>query len=243
MSALRNIKGTRLNKKNNSLTPRFWYVLIACIVLVIAAALTVSKIRTGKISSDLTPGKIYLKEFHQRHKEPVKSEGSENKPADGDVNKDGKDDPGSSDSFTFYKSLNGKEGRIIPLSVNVPKTDKNKKEDAEAKPPQPEKILQPEKMLQIEEKIDKIDKNIEKIVKKENYYTVQIAAYSSEETANDIITKLKKIGHSPYLVRESDVNGKKLIKVRVGRFSSAVDAQSVAKALKQGGYDTYVIKN
>lgn len=237
MRAFRNIKGTRLNKKNNSLTPRFWYVLLAGVIIVISIALTVSKIKTRKLSSELTPGKIYLKEFHQRHKEPVKSEGSENKPADGDVNKGGKDDPGSSDSFTFYKSLNGKEGRIIPLSVNVPKADKIKKEDAEAKPPQPEK------MLQIEEKIDKIDKNIEKIVKKENFYTVQIAAFSSEETASDIITKLKKIGHSPFLVRESDVNGKKLIKVRVGRFSSAVDAQSVAKALKQGGYDTYVIKN
>ncbi len=218
MGAFRNTNGTRLHKKNNGHIPRVWYILIIGVVVIVTIFFTVSKVKTKKLSSDLTPGKIYFKDVNQRHKEDVNNEGSKNKP----------------DSFTFYKSLNGKEGNIIPLSGTEQKTEKNKKDDVDVKPPQPEKILEIE---------EKIDKNIEKMVKKEIIYTVQIAAFSSEETANDIITKLKKIGHVPYLVRETDVNGKKLIKVRVGKFPSIVDAQSVAKALKQGGYDTYVIKN
>lgn len=209
MRELKNIKGSRFNKRRSGFNARHLLALAIGTVVIAAIVLTVSKVKTKTLSSDMTPGKIYLKEYQQKQKETPDSE-----------------------SFTFYKSLDGKEGQIVPLSGNVSATEK--KTEGDAKPPQPEKILQIE---------EKIDKNIENMVKKENIYTVQIAALSNEPTANEVISKIKQLGYSPYLVREDDNNGKKLIKVRVGRFSSIVDAQSIANVLKQGGYDTYVIKN
>ena len=220
MRDFRTISGRRLGKRESSFNPRVLFVLIIAAVIIVTIAVTVSKVKTKTLASDITPGKILLKGVEQRQRVP-----------DADDSEDVK----TPDSFTFYKSLNGRESNIIPLSGSAEKSEKeNHGEDAEVK------SLQPEKILQVEEKIDK---NIEKIVKKENIFTVQIAAFSSESTASDIINRLKQFGHAPYLVREEDKNGKKLIKVRVGRFVSPAEAQSVANALKKDGYDTYVIKN
>ncbi|MBI5192063.1 MAG: SPOR domain-containing protein [Nitrospirae bacterium] len=231
--------GTRFGKRDSGFNPRYLFFLIIAAAIIVTIAVTVSKVKTKTLASDITPGKILLKEIGQTRKAPHTEDNSGVKPldgqADGQVNNDKKEGETTPDSFTFYKSLNGREGKIIPLSGAVEKAEKEKKgEDAEVK------TIQPEKILQVEEKIDK---NIEKIVKKENIFSVQIAAFSSESTASDIINRLKQFGHSPYLVREEDKNGKKLIKVRVGRFASMTEAQSVANALKKDGYDTYVIKN
>lgn len=209
MGELKNIKGSRFNKRRSGFSTGHMLALAIGIVVIAAILLTVSKVKTKTLSSELTPGKIYLKEYKQKQKETPDSE-----------------------SFTFYKSLDGKEGQIVPLSGNVSAAEK--KAEGDAKPPQPEKILQIE---------ENIDKNLENMVQKENIYTVQIAALSSESIANEVISKIKQLGYSPYLVREDDNNGKKLLKVRVGRFSSIVAAQSIANVLKQGGYDPYVIKN
>lgn len=207
MRELKNIKGSRFNKRRSGFNAGYLLALAIGIVVIAAIVLTVAKVKPKTLSTELTPGKIYLKEYQQKQKEAPDSE-----------------------SFTFYKSLEGKEGQIVPLSGNIPMTER--KAETDAKPPQPDKILQIE---------EKIDKNIENMVKKENIYTVQVAALSSESTINEVVSKLKQLGYSPYLIREDDNNGKKLIKVRIGRFSSIVDAQAIANVLKQGGYDTYVI--
>lgn len=239
MRDFRNISGRRFRTNGRIFNPRILYGLIIAAGIIVTIVVTVSKVKTKTLSSDVTPGKILLKEAELIHKGRQSVEIADDsggvKTSDGQNNNDNKTGEVPLDSFTFYKSLNGRESNVIPLSGTAVKAEKEKKgEDTEVK------AIQPEKILQVEEKIDK---NIEKIVKKENIFTVQIAAFSSESTASDIINRLKQIGHSPYLVREEDKNGKKLIKVRVGRFISMAEAQSVANALKKDGYDTYVIKN
>jgi len=83
---------------------------------------------------------------------------------------------------------------------------------------------------------------LERRARKDEVYTVQVAALSSETKATGVVSKLKTEGYESYLLKEDVQKGARLYKVRVGRFVSMVDAQEVGKLLKRNGYETYVIK-
>lgn len=223
---LRSIRDQRFKRRHNSLRRRFLFALVVSAAIGIGIILIVPKVKTKPSTTELSPGKIYTKGDQQKLEDiPPKGIGKS------DLKEPEKEAPADPESFTFYKVLNSKEGDIVPLTGDIPKPVKE--DEGEIKPPQHEEISEIEKEM---------DKNIEKRVKRDDVYAVQVAALSNESTANGIVSRLKLQGYAPYLIKEEDKKGGRLYKIRVGRFPSIVDAQEVAKVLKKDGYATYVIK-
>ena len=130
------------------------------------------------------------------------------------------------DSLTFYKTLSSKTDKIVPL-------EKGKMEESSSKesPPMPEEPYQ-EKRLQ---------EKIKTEATKKIFYTVQVAALSSQTRAIKFAYKLKKLGYKPFISRI--VTGDKVLyKIRIGKYPSLVDAKEMAKRLKKDGYETYLVK-
>lgn len=226
MRELRNIRDKkRYKRRHPARGRRLWFIIIAAAVAGTGTLLTVSKVKTPLPNAgDLAPGKIYTKESKQNETE-VSSRNAETPATEG--SKAGA--PAAPESFTFYKVLNKKED-IVPLE-NMQKPVK--KESHEIKTPRDEKMSQIEK---------EVERNIEKNTPRNEIYTVQVAALSSESAATEVIYKLKSQGYAPYVFKEDEQKTKRLYKIRVGKFLSIVDAQEVAKVLKKDGYDTFVIK-
>lgn len=225
MRDLRDIRNKRFQRRRRH-QRHYLLLLLVVVVIVVIIIFAVSKIKKKTSMSNLTPGNIYT----QENKVSSPQEGKEKSKAE-----ESKEDTAvNPESFTFYKVLNSKEGEIVPLTEGIPKP--GKKEDSEIKTPMDEKMSEIKKDM---------DKNIELGVKKEGVYTVQVAAFSNESKANEVISRLKLQGYAPYLIKESrgeDDKRGRLYKVRVGRFPSVVDAQEVARVLNKNGYETYVIK-
>jgi len=224
---LRNLRDKRFKKRRKS---SGWRSLLFLILVVVAGAglfWTLSKEEKKPLPTDLTSGRIYMKGQQQGTEgaAPAERKGAEAEQPKIEA-------PVNPESFTFYKVLNSKEGEIVPLTGDVPKSEKGKED--EIRDPQQEKILQMEK---------EIGRGLEKKARKDEIYTVQVAAFSSESKATGVMSKLKSEGYESYLLKEDVRKGPRLYKVRVGRFVSMVDAQEVAKLLKRNGYETFVIKS
>lgn len=223
---MRSMRDKRFKKRRKGLGR--WALLFLILVVVAGTSLfwILSKEEKTPPPADLTSGQIYMKGRQQGTEDAVPPKGKK-----AETERPKEETPVNPESFTFYKVLNSKEGEIVPLTGDVPKSEKGKED--EIRNPQQEKILQMEK---------EIDKGLEKKVRKDEVYTVQVAALSSEPKATGVVSKLKTEGYESYLVKEDVQKGARLYKVRVGRFVSMVDAQGVAKLLKRNGYETYVIK-
>ncbi len=225
MRELRKIKGKRFKKGRNGLGRWILFLLIVCVVAGMGVIFTLSKKDTGIVPPDLSSGKIYVQD--RQRQDDISPQGggkTESEKPKGEA-------PVSPESFTFYKMLNSKKEDFVPLTGDTSKSDKRK--EGEIRDPQLEKMLQMEKG---------IDQGMEKRVKKDIVYTVQVAALSNELLANEAISRLKSQGYVSYLIKEEAQKGAGLYKVRVGKFVSIVDAQEVAKLLKRDGFDTYVVK-
>ena len=223
---MRNLRDKRFKKRRKDLGRWSVLFLILAVTAGVVALLIVSKEEKKTLPTDLTSGQIYMKGRQQGTEDTTPPDGKrpESERPKGEA-------PVNLESFTFYKVLNSKEGEIVPLTGDVPKSEKGKGE--EIRNPQQEKILQMEK---------EIDKGLKKEARKDEVYTVQVAALSSEPKATGVVSKLKTEGYESYLLKENVQKGTRLYKVRVGRFVSMVDAQEVARLLKRTGYETYVIK-
>lgn len=219
MREIRNIRDKKFGTVGSSIKRRILFLLIIGAVAGAAAIFTLTKVKTKPTPVDLTSGNIYMDEDQQASGEAA----SQN-------DETGETAP-SHESFTFYKALKSKEGEIVPLTGDARTTDK--KTGSEIKDPQQDKL---------QRMIEGLDKDLEKRVKIDDFYTVQVAALSNESKANEVMFKLKVDGYTPHLIKEDNEKGRRLYKVRVGRFVSIVDAQDLAKRLKKNGYDTYVIK-
>lgn len=225
MRELRNIRDKRYQRTHRGRGRRLLFIVIAAAVAGIGILLIVSKVKTRLPNAgDLTPGKIYTKEYQQKE-EGVSPKNAEMPATEG--SKEG--DLVDPESFTFYKVLN-KEEDLVPLE-NMQKPVK--KESHEIKTPRDEKMSRLEKEM---------EKNIGENAPKNEIYTVQVVALGNESAVNEVISKLKAQGYAPYIIKDDEQREKRLYKIRVGKFLSIVDAQEVAKVLKKDGYDTYVIK-
>lgn len=226
MRELRSLRDKRFKKRRKGLGR--WSLLF--LILVVAAGagvfLIVSKEEEKTPPTDLMSGRIYMKGRQQGTENAVPPKGKKT-----ETERPKEETPVNLESFTFYKVLNSREGEVVPLTGDAPKSEKGKED--EIRNPQQEKILQIEK---------EIEKGLEKKARRDEVYTVQVAALSSETKATGVVSKLKSEGYESYLLKEDVQKGTRLYKVRVGRFVSMVDAQEVAKLLKRNGYETYVIK-
>lgn len=223
---MRNLRDKRFKKRRKGLGRWSVLFLILAVTIGVVVLLIVSKKEKRTLPADLTSGRIYMKRRQEGTEDATPPEGK--RP---ESERPKEEAPVSSESFTFYKMLKSKEGVIVPLTRDAPKAEKGQGE--EIRNPQQEKILQMEK---------EIDKGLKNEARKDEVYTVQVAALSSEPTANGVVSKLKSEGYESYLLKEDVQKGTRLYKVRVGRFVSRVDAQEVARLLKRNGYETYVIK-
>ena len=226
MRELRSMRDKRFKKRRKGLGRWSLFFLILLAVAGVGVLLIVSKEEKKTLPTDLTSGQIYMKGRQQGTEDAVPPKGKK-----AETERPKEETPVNPESFTFYKVLNSKEGEIVPLTGDVPKSEKGKGE--EIRNPQQEKILQMEK---------EISRGLEKRTRKDEVYTVQVAALSSETKATRVVSKLKTEGYESYLLKEDVQKGARLYKVRVGRFVSRIDAQEVGKLLKRNGYETYVIK-
>jgi len=72
--------------------------------------------------------------------------------------------------------------------------------------------------------------------------TIQVAAYSSREEAERLITRLSAKGFYGR-IREPDVaSGDKYFRVWVGEYASTGEAEAQARLLKEEGFHTYIRK-
>lgn len=223
MRELRNLRDKRFKKRRKGSGRRSLLFLILVVVAGAGLFWIISKEEKKAPPEDLTSGQIYMK-GRQQGTEPEGKKAEPERPKE--------EVPVNPEPFTFYKVLNSKEGEIVPLTGDVPKSEKGK--EYEIRDPQQEKILQMEK---------EIGRGLEKKARKDEIYTVQVAAFSSESKATGVMSKLKSQGYESYLLKEDVRKSPRLYKVRVGRFVSMVDAQEVAKLLKRNGYETFVIKS
>jgi len=76
---------------------------------------------------------------------------------------------------------------------------------------------------------------LEELEKRGFHFVVQIGAFVDKDNAYKLIRDLKKKGFSPYLVLEKE-NGKRFFKVRAGKFTRRVAAESKLEALLEKGY-------
>jgi len=223
---LRNLRDKRFKKRRKGVSRWAVFFLILLVTAGAGVFLIVSKEEKKPLPADLTSGQFYMKGRQQGGEGTVPPEGKK-----AGTEQPKPETPVNPESFTFYKVLNSKEGEIVPLTGDVPKSEKER--ETEIRDPQQEKILQMEK---------EIGRGLEKRAKNAEVYTVQVAALSAESKAAGVMSKLKREGYESYLLKEDVQKGSRLYKVRVGRFVSRMDAQEVARLLKRNGYETYVIK-
>lgn len=69
-------------------------------------------------------------------------------------------------------------------------------------------------------------------------FSAQVGAFRQQQSVDDIVTRLRRAGYEP---RVAMVPGSSLIRVRVGRFTTAADAARMVARLKEGRFDAVVV--
>ena len=69
----------------------------------------------------------------------------------------------------------------------------------------------------------------------EDFYTVQVGAFTNYENAQRFIERLKSKGYDVYSVL-CMLSGKKLCRIRIGKYKTLGEAEEVKKALEKDGY-------
>ena len=67
------------------------------------------------------------------------------------------------------------------------------------------------------------------------YYCVQVGAFSSEANAGRLAGELKRRGHEPEISR-TELEGKEIFRVRIGRFQRRQEAEAELKQLREEGF-------
>lgn len=69
--------------------------------------------------------------------------------------------------------------------------------------------------------------------KNENYYTVQVGAFSQRSGAENIANKLKRQKYDVQIIEPSSSDNNKLFKVRVGKFKTEAEAKKIAQKINE----------
>ncbi len=71
-------------------------------------------------------------------------------------------------------------------------------------------------------------------------YAVQTGAFRYRRSAEELVERLREAGHSPRLVR---VSRNDLLRVRVGRFQTSGEAETLVTTLRDQGFDAVVVSD
>ncbi len=157
------------------------------------------------------------------------------------------------EEFTFYKTLQNEKG-TVPLKPQDGQKEKSKeKEQDTGEKKEKKEVVKEEKKEKAREKEQKKEAAIkkDKVVKKENAkgnvqakekrYTLQIAAFKEKDTAEELAGRLKKKGYDSYIVPVTISQKGVWFRVRVGRFETRPDAQSLQSKLKgKEGFNSFI---
>jgi len=73
------------------------------------------------------------------------------------------------------------------------------------------------------------------IVSEKKVYTIQVGAFSKEESAQNFAKEIRNKGYQTYVIK-----GKTLYKVQVGEFKTLGEAKAISENLKKLGYEIWV---
>ncbi len=73
------------------------------------------------------------------------------------------------------------------------------------------------------------------IVSEKKMYTVQVGAFSKEESAHNLAKEIRNKGYQTYVIK-----GKTLYKVQVGEFKTSDEAKAISEKLKKLGYEIWI---
>src|SRR5574341_1481464 len=126
------------------------------------------------------------------------------------------------------EAFKSKNAKIDNTGVDVPKKEDTVSGDADLTT----STLAPNKVKngkEIEESTPLSDSLTDKIYK----YTIQVAAFVEMGKAQRVVNKLKEKGYDAYIVSVSNSKGETWNLIKVGKFETRQEAQTVAKLLQQ----------
>ncbi len=146
----------------------------------------------------------------------------------------------------YSKSMEAKQAREYLANISLPETVQKKDEVpnmqlesqflkmTEKKTAQPEssptaknpEITPPFKVVWKDEAPEIKTRN-------ENYYTIQVGAFSQKSSAENIANKLKRQKYDVQIIEPSSGDNIKLFKVRVGKFKTESEAKKIAQKLNE----------
>jgi len=138
------------------------------------------------------------------------------------------------------------ESPVIKVPVELPQRETVEKVEEKDKFPEEEmkKEVTPEEKPPLTEpsviKTPKVEPEV-KIVKEseiatdKKLHTVQVGAFSKEESAQNLAKEIRGKGYQTYVIK-----GKTLYKVQVGEFKTSNEAKSISEKLKKLGYEIWV---
>ncbi len=135
---------------------------------------------------------------------------------------------------------------VIKIPVELPQKETVKKVEEKEKFPEEEikKEVTPEEKPPLAEpsviKTPKIEPEVKvvkesEIVSGKKVYTVQVGAFSKEESAQKLAKEINDKGYQTYVIK-----GKTLYKVQVGEFKTSEEVKAISEKLKKLGYEIWI---
>ncbi len=145
-----------------------------------------------------------------------------------------------------------KDKEIPQISADKEKLKESEREKLKEKEPQTSKTEKPNQIHETQSQIKTQDRiksqNTEKMpsqTKKgkkisksfsQNFYTVQLGAFSELTNAETLLERLKSNGYQVYLTREDNY------KVRIGKYLKFSQAKKVSEELRSKGFENFILK-
>ncbi|MBM3248964.1 MAG: tetratricopeptide repeat protein [Candidatus Omnitrophica bacterium] len=80
----------------------------------------------------------------------------------------------------------------------------------------------------------------DELITREEFFTVQVAAFINQNSAQELINKLKSDGFDPFIAKVNTEDGKAVYRVRVGKLTNRYDAEALQAALALKDYPTRI---
>ncbi|MBM3251850.1 MAG: tetratricopeptide repeat protein [Candidatus Omnitrophica bacterium] len=78
------------------------------------------------------------------------------------------------------------------------------------------------------------------LLSRDEFFTVQVAAFINESSAKGLDSKLKSEGFDSYIAKADSDDGKSIYRVRVGKLTNRYDVESLQATLSLKGYPTRI---
>jgi cell division septation protein DedD len=137
----------------------------------------------------------------------------------------------SPSEFTFYETLK-KAPHDPAATVGLTPKKSSPKAPAKAAPQSVAKLAKPKPVVAMSKPAPAKNQVIDTTTAEDStfHYTVQVASFRQQSTAEEMIKALNKKGHKAYLATGGSSDGV-TYRVRVGRFATRVEADRVAEQL------------